>query len=209
MVEHVNIQDSDRHEPKHASTALSGQVNKSIGGGFTTYDFMSWSEIQNKPSVQGYTTVLSGRSVAASQQPAAVGTPLKVEFGPLQTTADVSLSATGDVTFITGGQYLIDLFFRFGRTTAAGDAYIFQRLLLDGAQVLNSNAVRLGSQEIVVPFSAAIPFTVLAGQVFSVQIMRDSTGINNGGLFQLTPALSGWAAAPSATIVISKFTGLS
>lgn len=208
MVEHVAITDADRHEPKHASTAISGQVLKSTGGGATAFNFMTWAEIQSKPVVNAYTTVLTAHSTAASQQPSATGVPLKVEFGPAQTFADVSLSSVGNLTFNTSGQYLISLFFRFGRTTGAGDAYIFNRLLINGTQILNSNALRLGSQDIVVPFSASVGLTVAAGQVFTTEILRDAAGVNNGGLIQLTPSLAGWASAPTATIIVSKFVGL-
>lgn len=207
-MEHVLIPDADRHEPRGASTAILGQVLKSAGAGVTAFSFMNYSELLGKPTSVGYTTVLVGQSVAASQQPAAVGTPLKVEFGPTQTTTDVSLASNGNLTFNTAGQYLITLFYRFGRTTGAGDAILFSRILINGTQVLNSNALRLGDQSIVVPFSSVTGFTVTAGQVFTAEIMRDAAGVNNGGLFQLTPSLAGWAAAPSATIVVSKFTGL-
>lgn len=208
MVEHVAILDADRHEPKHASTAITGQVLKSIGNGATAFNFMTWGEIQSKPVVNAYTTVLTAQSTATSQQPSGLGVPLKVEFGPAQSTSDVSLSAQGNLTFNTSGQYLITLFFRFGRTSGAGDAYLFNRLLINGVQVLNSNALRLSTQDIVVPFSSSIGLTVSAGQVFTTEILRDSAGVNNGGLFQLTPSLAGWAPAPTATIVVSKFVGL-
>lgn len=207
-MEHVLIPDADRHEPRGASTAILGQVLKSAGAGVTAFSFMDYSELLGKPTSVGYTTVLTGQSVAASQQPSAVGTPLKIEFGPTQATADVSLSSVGNVTFNTSGQYLITLYLRYGRTTGAGDAIIFNRLLINGTQILNSNALRLGDQSIVVPFSAQIGLTVTAGQVFTTEILRDAAGVNNGGLFQLTPSLAGWAAAPSATISVSKFTGL-
>lgn len=208
MVEHVAIVDADRHEPKHASTALSGQLLKSTGGGATAFNFLTWGEVQNKPTVTPYVTVLTAQSTALSQQPSAVNTPLKVEFGPTQTTADVTLTSVGNLTFNTSGSYLITLFFRFGRTTASGDAYLYSRLLINGTQILNSNGLRLGSQDIVVPFSASVGVTVTAGQVFTTEIIRDSAGINNGGLIQLTPSLAGWAPAPSATMVVSKFVGL-
>lgn len=208
MVEHVTIADADRHEVKHASTALSGQVLKSIGSGQTAFSFPTYPELLSKPTVTSYVDVLRGQSVSASQQPTAVGTPLQVEFGPSQVTTDATLAANGSLTFNTSGQYLVTLYFRFGRTTAVGDAYLFNRLLINGNQILNSNAVRLGSQDIVVPFAASIGLTVSAGQVFTTQILRDAAGVNNGGLFQLTPSLAGWAAAPSATIVVSKFVGL-
>lgn len=208
MVEHVTIADADRHEAKGASTAIAGQILKSTGSGSTAFNFLTWAEVQNKPSVTPYSTVLTAQSTAASQQPSGLGVPLKVEFGPAQTTADVSLSALGDLTFNTSGQYLITLFFRFGRTSATGDSFLFNRLLINGVQVLNSNALRLGTQDIVVPFSTSIGLAVSAGQVFTTEILRDSAGVNNGGLFQLTPSLAGWAPAPTATMVVSKFVGL-
>lgn len=207
-MEHVLIPDADRHEPRGASTAILGQVLKSAGAGVTAFGFPTWAELNGKPTVTGYTAILSGASVAASQQPVAVGTPLKVEFGPAQTLTDVSLSAVGNLTFNTAGQYLITLYFRYGRTSGTGDAYLFNRLLINGSQVLNSNAIRLGDQTAVIPFSAQVAFTVTAGQVFTTEILRDAAGVNNGGLFQLTPSLAGWAAAPSASITVSKFTGL-
>jgi hypothetical protein len=208
MVEHVSIADSDRHEPKHASTAVSGQVLKSVGGGLTAFSLPTYAELTDKPNAQGYLTILTGQSVAASQQPSAVGTPLIVEFGVAQTTTNVSLSALGNITFNVAGQYELTFFLRFGRTTAAGDAYLFNRVLLNGAQVLNSNALRLSTQDIITPFSTTLKINANVGDVFRMEIMRDSAGINNGGLFQVIPTLGGWSPAPSATVSISKFAGL-
>jgi hypothetical protein len=207
-MEHVSIPDADRHEPKHASTAIAGQVLKSTGAGATVFAFPTWTELLAKPTVAGYTTVLRGQSVSPTQSPTGLGVPLKIEFGVAQTVTDVSLSVTGDLTFLTAGQYLITLFFRFGRTTGVGDAYLYNRLLVNGVQLLNSTGLRLGSQEIVVPFSATVGLTVTAGQVFTTELLRDSAGVNNGSLVQLVPTLAGWAPAPSATIIVSKFTGL-
>lgn len=208
MVEHVTIADADRHEVKHVSTATAGQYLKCTSPGVSGFSFISYNELTNKPTVTGFQNVLVGQSVAASQLPSAVGTPLQVEFGPAITTTHCNLAANGALTFNTAGQYIITLFLRFGRTTSAGDAYLFNRLLLNGVQYLNSNALRLGSQDIVVPFSSTITINANIADVFTMQIMRDSAGINNGGLYQLSPTLSGWASSPSATIAVSKFIGL-
>lgn len=208
MVEHVSISDSDRHEVKHVSTAAANQYLKCTAPGISAFSFVSYNELINKPSVTGFSSVLAGASTAASQQPTATNTPLQVEFGPLQTTTNCTLSSTGTLTFNVSGQYAISLFMRFGRTTSAGDVYMFNRLMINGAQFLNSNALRLGSQDIVVPFSATILYSATAGDTFQVQIMRDSAGINNGGLFQLMPSVVGWAPSPTATIAVSKFVGL-
>lgn len=208
MVEHVVIADADRHEVKHVSTAVANQYLKCITPGTSGFSFISYNELINKPTVTGFQSVLVGQSAAAVQQPAAVNTPLQVEFGPLQTTANATLSATGLLTFNTAGQYAITLFMRFGRTSGAGDAYLFNRLMVNGSQFLNSNALRLSSQDIITPFSATVTLNASVGTTFAVEIMRDGAGINNGGLFQVVPSIGGWANAPTATIAVSKFIGL-
>lgn len=207
MVEHVLIADADRHEPKHASTALDRQALLSNGDGTTEFSFIDYDDITNIPAVAGYRQVLYGSSNAASQAPAAVNTPLQVEFGAAQSLTDVSLSGAGLLTFNTAGDYLITIFLRLGRTTGAGSAILFNRLMFNGVQTLNSNSVKLNDADIVVPFSTALTVNVPAGTTFAVQIMRDSAGINNGGLYQLSPSLAGWNVSPSASIVVAKYLG--
>lgn len=207
MVEHVLIADSDRHEPKHASTALTNQALVSNGDGTTKFAFIDYGDIINIPAVAGYRQILYGFSAAASQAPAATNTPLQIEFGAGIVTADVTLSPTGTLTFNNAGDYLAVMFLRFGRTTGAGVAYLFSRILYNDVQIFNSNATKLPDQESVIPFSASIPFTVTAGSTIKLQIMRDAAGINNGGLFQLSPTLAGWNVSPNASIAIYKYVG--
>lgn len=207
MVEHVLIADSDRHEPKHASTALDRQALVSNGDGTTEFAFYDYENLANKPVVAGYRQVLYGSSNAASQAPAATNTPLQVEFGANQTLTDVSLSSTGTLTFNTSGDYLLIVFMRFGRTSGTGTAIVFNRLLYNDVQALNSNSLKLPDQDVIIPFSAAIPVTANADDTFKVQIMRDSAGVNNGGLYQISPSLAGWNVSPSASLVVYKYQG--
>ena len=208
MVEHVLIPDVDRHEPKHASTALAGQALVANGDGTTKFEFLNYDSLSNVPAVAGYRQVLYSSSSAASQAPSATNTPLQVEFGPNQVQTDVTLSSTGTLTFNTTGDYIIGLFMRFGRTSGAGAAILFNRLLVNGVQALNSNSLKLNDQDIVIPFSATLPIHVTgAGSTFKVQIMRDSAGINNGGLYQLSPSLAGWNTSPSSSLVVYKYLG--
>lgn len=207
MVEHVNILDADRHEPKGASTAALNQVLHSDGDGTTTFKFVDYGNVVNTPVPKGYTLVLTGASGAANQQPGVVDTPLQIEYGPLQTTTDATLSAAGLLTFNTAGQYAVTLFTRFGRTAGAGTAIVFNRILRNGVQTLNSNSVSMADVAAVIPFSATVLMDVLAGDTFSQEIYRDSAGVNNGGLFQTSPSLGGWLVAPTATIVVSKYRG--
>lgn len=207
MVEHVNILDADRHEPKGASTAALNQVQHSDGDGTTTWKSVDYNNIVNTPVPKGYTLVLTGASAAVSQQPGAVNTPMQIEYGPLQTTTDATLSAAGLLTFNTDGQYAVTLFTRFGRTTAAGTAILFNRILRNGTQTLNSNSISMVDDAAVIPFSATILMDVVAGDNFSQEIYRDSAGVNQGGLFQTSPSLGGWLTSPTATIVVSKYRG--
>ena len=50
-IEHANIADSDRHENKGASTALDGQYCKANGDGTTSFEFISYDELTDKPTI--------------------------------------------------------------------------------------------------------------------------------------------------------------
>lgn len=207
MVEHVNILDADRHEAKGASTAIPGQVLKSVGSGNTTFGFVDYNELVNIPAQVGYQQVLSGFSTAASQQPVALDTPLQVEFGAGVVAAAATLAPSGTLTFNQPGDYIITLFLRFGRTSGVGSAVLLNRFLINGVQGLNSNGLKLADADTVLPFSTSLNVTATAGMTFQLQILRDSAGINNGGIFRILPTVVAWNLAPSATIVVSKYVG--
>lgn len=208
MVEHVNIVDADRHEVKHASTGVLNQTLLSNGNGTTRFAFVDYADLANKPAFVGYQQILTGFSTAASQAPVAVDTPLQIEFGAGVATTNATLASNGTLTFNVAGDYIITLFLRFGRTSGAGAAILLNRFLINGVQGLNSNALKIGDQDTIIPFSTSINITATAGMTFQLQIMRDSAGINNGGVFRILPTAVGWNLSPSATIVVSKFVGV-
>lgn len=206
MVEHVNIIDSERHEAKGASTASANQVLHANGDGTTTFKFLDYSNLLNKPSFQGYDFLFSDASTS-SQNPSAVGTPLKISFGSGVSLPDVTLAQDGTLTFNTNGQYFVSLFLRFGRTSGVGSAILFSRIIYNGAPRLNPNCVKLVDTDSTVPFSAGLVFDATAGDQMYLELLRDSAGINNGGLVATTPSLAGWSVSPSATLVVHKFSG--
>lgn len=208
MVEHVSIADADRHEVKHASTGVLNQALLSNGNGTTRFGFTSYDDLVDKPVVVGYRQVLTGFSTAATQNPSAVDTPLQVEFGSGVSTTDATLASNGTLTINTAGDYNIGIFLRFGRTSGAGSAILLSRVLVNTNQILNTNSLKLGDQDTVIPFSANFNLQAAAGAIFQLQIMRDSTGINNGGLFRILPTAAGWNLSPTATIVVSKYVGV-
>lgn len=205
-MEHKDIPDAQLHQIKGAASASSGQVPIATGSGTTTFGFLSWSQIANKPTASGYESKLSSFS-SVNQNPSAVNTPLQITFGSPQTTTDVSISAAGVITFNTSGNYLIDIFLRFGRSTSTGNAIIMNRILKNGAQILNSNGMILSAATQTIPFSAAIPLTMAAGDTMTMEVARDSAGTNDGGLFVVSPTIAGWNIVPSATVVVNKFVG--
>lgn len=208
-MEHSVIPDAQRHEAKGASTASSGQVCKSRGDGTTQFAFVSYSEVTNKPTFTGYSRVLGSSSAVATQAPSAVNTPIQIEFGAAINTADVSLSNTGLLTFNTAGQYQVTVFYRFGRTAAAGSSILFTRALINGAQTLNSNSTMMDNANTIVPFAVTLNIVATAGMTMAHQLYRDSAGVNNGGLIAQNPSLAGWNISPTATIVVDKFVGSS
>lgn len=205
-MEHKDIPDAQLHQIKGAASASSGQVPIATGSGTTVFGFLDWTQVANKPTSSGYQAKLSAFS-SVNQNPSAVDTPLQITLGSAQTTDDVSISAAGVITFNTSGNYLIDIFLRFGRSTSSGNAIILNRILKNGAQILNSNGVFLSAATQTIPFSAAIPLTMAAGDTITMEVARDSSGTNDGGLFVISPTIAGWNIVPSATVVVNKFVG--
>lgn len=205
-MEHKDIPDAQLHQIKGAASASSGQVPIATGSGTAPFGFLDWSQIANKPTASGYESKLSSFS-SVNQSPSAVNTPLQITFGSAQTTTDVSISAAGVITFNTSGNYLIDIFLRFGRATSTGNAILLNRILKNGAQILNSNGLILSAATQTIPFSAAIPLTMTAGDTLRMEVARDSAGTNDGGLFVISPTVPGWNIVPSATVVVNKFVG--
>ena len=207
MVEHVTIADAQRHEVKHASTAVNKQALIANGDGTTKFSFIDYTTLTNIPAQQGYKLVFTGFSSAATQNPTALDTPLQVEFGAGGAFPDATLASNGLLTFNVAGDFIVTLFLRFGRTSGTGSAILLNRFLLNGVQGLNSNALKLGDADTVIPFSTSINLTVTAGTTFQSQIMRDSAGVNNGGLTRILPTVASWNLSPTATIVVSKYVG--
>lgn len=205
-MEHKDIPDNQRHEPRGASTASNGQAVFSNGDGSTSFRYITASDISGL-EFNGYNLTLGAASTAVSQNPAALDTALQVEFGPAQTTPDATLTDTGTLTFTASGEYLLTIFLRFGRTSGTGTAIVLNRLLLNDVQYLRSNAVAMSDLTATVPFSATILISAQAGDTFKMQIARDSSGVNNGGLVRTVPTTLPWQASPSASLAVFKLGG--
>lgn len=185
------------------------RINRDIDNAYHVYDITSASPAGG---VFRETTLISGFSLATSQQPVALDTPINIEFGAAQGTVSdpVMLSAGGAITFNQAGQYIINYQSQFGRTGAAGTSYLYTRSLVNGVVVGNSRHAKLVDPDIVLPFALRVKINVNIGDVLTLQLLRDSAGgagANAGGFFQADPTTVGFPNAPSASIEISRLEG--
>lgn len=159
----------------------------------------------------GYTVIkqelLDAKSYV-SQEPATLDTPLQLTFGSAQGNPaidEVSIDAVGAITFLTGGRYSFQVGMQLARTTGAGTAYLFLGWSLNGTPVGNSVVFKAESSDFSFPYRTSFEYDVPAGAVLTTELIRDSAGVDNGGVYTATPTLVGRPAAYSASTVVSKF----
>lgn len=201
-MEHLVIPDAQRHETKGASTASVGQVLKANGDGTTS--FVNPSTLNNTVS-----TVVLQQGSTVAQAPAALDTALQINFGASTSNTDIDLSASGTITFLTTGRYQIVIDLSIGRSVLAGDAYLFFRYQLNSVPTGITRGYRLPSQEIILSNQIDYEGLFNAGNTLKLEMIRDSLGVNAGGLFTLNPISAGWADMTTAGLTIRKVVGAS
>lgn len=149
--------------------------------------------------------VLRAPSTVA-QAPSAVDTPLQLTFGAAQGSSSnpVMINAAGLVTFNVAGNYAARIKLQCGRTGATGTSILLSRVLLGGAQYGSPACVKLTQTDATTPTDSRVVINATAGQTLAIQIMRDSTGSNFGGVYPQVATVTAWGTAPSALLVISR-----
>lgn len=149
--------------------------------------------------------VLRAPSTVA-QAPTAVDTPLQLTFGAAQkSSADpVMVNAAGVVTFNKAGAYAVRIKLQCGRTGATGTSILLSRILLAGAQFGSAACVKMTQTDATTPTDSRVVINATAGQTLAIQIMRDSTGSNFGGVYPQAATVTAWGTAPSALLVVSR-----
>lgn len=151
------------------------------------------------------TQVLNGISTIV-QAPSALDTALIVSFGAAQGSGatDVQLDAFGKVTFNKAGLYMINGYGSVERQGSSGGTAVFLfRARLNGVQVTSTKAFHIATTNVSTPYEVTIPFQANAGDIFWFEVMRDSSGVDQGGLYPHTN-LGGWSNVPSTQIQIWK-----
>jgi len=153
----------------------------------------------------GATLILAGKS-NINQEPDGLDTPLQVTFGPaINSPSDpVQLLADGSLVFNEAGLYLFNGFGNFERQGSSGGVTVTAfRAYKNGVPFTPPKAVDLSNTGIMVPYELTVPIQCEAGDIITWEIMRDSSGVNSGGLY--THALAGgWGIVPSADVNIWK-----
>lgn len=153
----------------------------------------------------GVTQVMTG-SEFSNQEPSGLDTPLQVEFGIEQGGGSdpVQLSSAGAITFNQAGLYLFNGYGNFERQGSSGGVSIVAfRSLINGVQVGESKMVEIDKVGVAIPYEVTVPLNVSVGDVLTWEILRDSSGINAGGLYTHT-LLSSWSDIPSSAFTIWK-----
>ena len=145
-------------------------------------------------------------SSAVAQAPTAVDTPLQLTFGAAQNSVSnpVMLNSAGLVTFNTAGNYAVRIKLQNGRTGASGTSIMLGRILLNGVQYGSPQAVKIIASDQVIPTDSRVVVNATAGMTMAVQIMRDSSGSNFGGVYPQAATVTSWGTAPSALLVVSR-----
>lgn len=174
---------------------MIGQMNAATG---------TMSALFTAPTVVVQSDIIISSS-SVNQIPGVLGTPLKVSFGALQSTAQMDLSAAGDMTCKVPGRYQFTFAAQAGRVGGAGVVNLFLRLLKNGVQVGNTSLARLDNAATIVPLRFPVSFDLVAADVITAFIVQDSSGIaGSGGLYSVLPATAGWNQSPSAAVTISQ-----
>lgn len=148
-----------------------------------------------------------GESTAITQEPVGLDTALQVEFGIAQAGDNATLSAAGAITIIETGEYHINTTMHFGRDGGAGQAEVFLRKLVNGVQQGSVKHVTLDNANFVFPVIEFEKNYLLAGDIVTYEIIKDSIGVNEGGLFAANPNTAGWNDSPTASITVIKHRG--
>jgi hypothetical protein len=141
-----------------------------------------------------------------NQTPSGLDTPLQVTFGIAQGTGTdpVMVDVSGNITFNESGIYLFNGYANFERQgSSGGNAVIAFRALLNGVQAGITKMVELKDVGTSVPYDLTLPINATAGDVLTWEIMRDSSGVDQGGLYAHT-LLGGWSNVPSVSVSIYK-----
>ena len=157
--------------------------------------------------------LIDGESTAISQNPTGLGiaNSIQVEYGVAigNANTDVMLALDGTLTFNKAGTYRIKIAIQFGRVgNPSASKILFRVIDSNGDQLGRSVGYLISSGDETKYFENDTWLPVTAGLTVRTEVMRDSSGVNTGGLVSITPTDEGvntWNFAPTAAIRVERF----
>ena len=131
-------------------------------------------------------------------------TALQVEFGADNQSVNVEILSSGNISFVTAGNYLVNTFISVSKETNPGSYSVFAfRALINGVQVGDPKVFKIIEAGLLTPYELTVPIVAAQGDILTYEIMRDSSGNDSGRLEGAT--LLGWVGnTPSAQIEVWK-----
>jgi len=177
--------------------------NENVTRNFLISDILALS---SSSSAFTATNVLYAASYI-DQTPSALDTPLQVKFGAAQNTSTdpVMIDALGNVTFNQVGVYLFNGYGNVERQGSSGGVCtLLFRALIDGTQVGVVKGFDLDTTGFMIPYEVTTIINVTeVGTVLTWEILRDSSGVNAGGMYTHVTG-SSWDNIPSSQLSIYK-----
>ena len=159
------------------------------------------------PTPLQYTSVLNAKETGALA-PSGLDAPFQLTIGPAQLgpSDPVQLTALGEIRFNQAGQYMLSLQGLFERVGSSGGfALLHFRALINGVQSGNTQSIEINDTQTWTPYERTIPIYIATpGTDLTFEIVRDSTGVDAGGLYPASVSTPGWPSTPSFAVQVYK-----
>lgn len=197
-VQHKDIPDAQRHEPKGASTATAGQALFSSGAGATEFRQIDFTDIGGTPTFS-LSSVLEIESSSIVNQTTTANTEATVAFGAAVATDNVDLTVGGVLTFLTAGTYFITVDLAAALISGSGGSGVFIKEVLNGS--LSGRVLRTKS-----PIQLTAVIEAGSGDTYEIKFIRSS--VNWGLETASAPTHLTWNDdSASAVLRVYRFSG--
>lgn len=179
-------------------------VGTDFEGSLRTKSYLIADIISLVPNITAqYVFQIKGTSYDV-QSPLTTDTALQVEFGADNQSVNVEILSSGNISFVTAGNYLVNTFISVSKETNPGIYSVFAfRALINGVQVGDPKVFKISEENLLTPYELTVPVVAAQGDTLTYEIIRDSSGDNSGRLEGTN--LLGWVGTtPSAQIEVWK-----
>ena len=146
-------------------------------------------------------SALSSSSLV-TQEPTVVDSPIQISFGDAKTGIGLSLAADGTVTCTETGEYNVYIRLTFGRSGTGNACVLFALPFYNGIPIGNPIPARIDSADVTVSATFTATLHLDAGDELTMELVRDSSGDNVGGIYSYLSQT--WGTSASAVLRFSK-----